>query len=339
MRRPSQRDIARRANVSQTAVSLVLNGKAAEHSISATTEARIRQAMAELSYVPDAAARSLRGGRSDLIGVHTFEPVFPVGPDDYFHEFLVGIEERAVELGRDLVLFASTQRPDGRRSIYGNGSNRLRLADGTVVIGLDRDDDELRRLSAEQYPFVVLGRRDSLPGVASVGVDYVSGVTRVVGMLAAAGHREIAYLRGVKHETPQRDRRTAYTDALSALGASPRWYDIARLGRDHGPARWRADGATAVLVEAAEDAAAVQARADAVGVMLPAQLSVVCLDGVSDPAATHWSQLRIPKRAVGARTLSVLADILDGRLPADHQELHPCEERVVPTTISAPLGD
>ncbi len=357
VRKPSQRDIAERAQVSQTAVSLVVNGKAGEHNISVTTQDRIRRAMAELDYVPDAAARSLRGGRNNLIGVHTYESVFPVRPDDYFHEFLVGIEERAVELGRDLVLFASTQRPDGSRSIYGAGGNRLRLADGTVVIGLERDDDELRRLSAERYPFVVLGRRDSLPEAACVGVDYPPAVRGVVEQLVAAGHRRIAYLRGQDDETPQRDRRAAFTAAVEELGLDAHWFDRAQpggpgepvdpnrpdevgpgeLGSGVDPAAWVASGITAVLVEASEDAPRLARRIAACGVSVPAELSAVVLDAVAPGSvAAHWSQLQIPRRAVGARTLTVLADILDGRLPVDHQELHPLPHQVATTTIARP---
>ncbi|MVA75070.1 LacI family DNA-binding transcriptional regulator [Auraticoccus sp. F435] len=336
MPKPSQRDIAERAQVSQTAVSLVLNGKAGV-SVSAATQARIRRAMAELNYVPDAVARSLRGGRNDLIGVHTYESVFPVGPGDYFHDFLVGIEERAAELGRDLVLFASTQRPDGRRSIYGASGNRLRLADGTVVIGLERDDDELRRLSAEHYPFVVLGRRDSLPEAASVGVDYAPAVEHVVSLLAEAGHRHLAYLRGRKDETPQRDRRTAFSRHVAALGLVEHWYDRADTTESTGPARWVADGITAVVVESPEDAPHVAELAAATGVTVPDQLSAVCLDAVPAGSPTSsWSQLHIPKRAIGARTLTVLTEILDGRLPIDHQELQPCSSDVSLSTIAPP---
>lgn len=335
MRRPSQRDIAQRAGVSQTAVSLVLNGKT--DSISTTTQDRIRRAMTELSYVPDPAARSLRGGRNDLIGVHTYEPVFPVGPDDYFHDFLVGIEQRAVELGRDLVLFASTQRPDGRRSIYGGGTNRLRLADGTVVFGLERDDDELRRLTAERYPFVVLGRRDSLPEVACVGVDYAPAVTTSLTRLAQAGHHRIGYLCGRQDQTPQRDRRDAARTAVDALGIELVRFERTALTADTGPRHWVARGLTAVVVEATEDAPYVERLAREAGIEIPADLSAVCLDAV--PAASEaarWSQLRIPKRAVGARALTVLTDILDGRLPADHRELHPCDDDISPATVAKP---
>src|SRR5512139_2845889 len=133
---PRQSDIARATGVSQATVSIILTGRAAENSIPLITQRKVLEAATELGYVPNVNARSLRGGRNGLIGVHTFEPVFPIRSDDYYNEFLIGIEEQAVQMGLDLVLFASTQREDGTRSIYGKGSNRLRVADGAVLLGI-----------------------------------------------------------------------------------------------------------------------------------------------------------------------------------------------------------
>ena len=59
--RPRQRDIAARAQVSQTTVSLVLNGKSRQYGITAETERRIMAAIAELRYVPSVTAQALRG--------------------------------------------------------------------------------------------------------------------------------------------------------------------------------------------------------------------------------------------------------------------------------------
>ena len=130
---PRQSDIARRAGVSQATVSLVLTGRAAASRIPEATQERIREAMVELDYVPNAAARSLRGGRNNLIGVHTFEPVFPVSPEDYYHEFLNGIEEEAVRAGLDLVLFADIMSC----SIHSRFSVASRLPEKMNCSGMD----------------------------------------------------------------------------------------------------------------------------------------------------------------------------------------------------------
>jgi DNA-binding LacI/PurR family transcriptional regulator len=327
--RPSQRDIARLAGVSQAVVSVVLNGKAETKRITPAIQAKIRAAAAELGYVPDVAARSLRGGRNGLIGVHTFEQVFPVRTDDYYHEFFAGIEEKAVELGQDLVLFASTQRPDGTRSIYASGSNRLRLADGAIILGLERNDEELERLAAEGFPFVFIGRRD-LPGTAVpyVAVDYAAAVADTVDRLASLGHRTVAYLGNEVRRGPQEERRAAFAEQTRRAGlATPmdtltrpeavttEWLD-ALLG----------SGVTALVIETFELTEAVAEAAKRHGCEVPGDLSAVCLDSPppGSPAAV-WSHTAIPRREIGARAVALLIALLDGDIPAGHVEILPCE--------------
>jgi DNA-binding LacI/PurR family transcriptional regulator len=337
--RPSQQDIARLAGVSQAVVSVVLSGKAATKSITPATQARIRAVAAELGYVPDVAARSLRGGRNGLIGVHTFERVFPVQAEDYYHEFLVGIEEQAVAVGQDLVLFASTQRPDGTRSIYNGGASRLRLADGAIILGLERNDDELERLAAEGFPFVFIGRRD-IPGtpVPYVAVDYPAAVRGAIDELLSWGHTAVAYLGGPVAGDPQAQRRTAYAECLRATGLAPTAPMLA--APDQITAEWLTDlrdsGVTAVLVETYELADALAAAAKRQGCEIPADLSVAVLDSVPNgSAAAGWSRTAVPRREMGARAVAVLQSFLDGAVPATHVEILPCDP-LTPGSIARP---
>ncbi|MFI7703178.1 LacI family DNA-binding transcriptional regulator [Nonomuraea sp. NPDC049480] len=333
--RPSQRDIARLAGISQATVSIVLNGRADEYGIAVATQDKVREAMRQLDYVPDVAGRSLRGGRNGLIGVHTFERVFPVRADDYYHGFLVGIEEKAVELGQDLVLFASTQRPDGTRSIYGAGANRLRLADGAIILGLERNDDELVRLAAEGFPFVFIGRRD-LPGaqVPYVAADYAGAIDDVVERLSEAGHTRVGYLGGPLRRGPQEERREAFYRSRLATSRPVLAEAEAVTGR------WLrevlASATTALLIETLELAGAVAAAARDEKVEIPEELSVVCLDILPDsPATRGWSHIPVPKQEMGARAVALLLGLLDGEVPADRHETVACGP-LAGTTIAPP---
>jgi DNA-binding LacI/PurR family transcriptional regulator len=327
--RPSQRDIARLAGVSQAVVSVVLNGKAETKSITPAIQQRIRETAAKLGYTPDIAARSLRGGRNGLIGLHTFEQVFPVRADDYYHEFLAGIEEKAVELGLDLVLFASTQRPDGSRSIYAGGSNRLRLADGSIMLGLERNDEELERLAAEGYPFVFIGRRD-VPGapVPCIAVDYAGAVAEAVDQLAASGHRKLAYLGGVARLTPHEERHTAFAAHTAARGLPTS--DDTFVAPDQVTTGWfdglLASGVTGLVIETYELAEAVAAVAKRSGCDIPTGLSTVCLDSPpSGSPVAAWSYTAIPRREIGARSVALLIALLEDEIRTDHVEMLRCE--------------
>ncbi|QTE29189.1 LacI family DNA-binding transcriptional regulator [Pengzhenrongella sicca] len=311
-RKPSQRDIARLAGVSQAAVSMVVNGKADQYHLAATTQDRVRAAMLEVSYVPSVAGRSLRGGRSGLLGVHTYESVFPVAVDDYYHEFLVGIEQAAVRARQDLILFASTQSADGTRSIYTRSGNRLNLADGAVILGSQQSNEEIARLAAEGYPFVYVGRRE-IPGVnlSFVTAEYAGGVRSVLDAVAAAGHERVAYLAGANAFGPLLERRSGFSAGVQALALHgtidvvdpPESLDAPRLRAMVGA------GITALLVESPELGRALATAAEAAGLTIPSELTIVALDHADNPMP--WSRLAIPRREMGARAIELLLELLD----------------------------
>ncbi|MFB2582409.1 LacI family DNA-binding transcriptional regulator [Herbiconiux sp. P15] len=312
-RTPRQSDIARLAGVSQATVSMVLNGRAESNRIPESTQHRIRESMAELGYVPNIAAQSLRGGRNGLIGVHTFERVFPVSPDDYYHEFLNGIEEQAVAEGLDLVLFASTQRPDGTRTIYGNGSNRLRLADGAIMLGFETNDDELARLVDEGFPFVFIGHRDvagiEIPAVTAA---YADAMRPVAEMLAAAGHRDVAYLATTTRAAAQAERLKGFRQHADEAGIDG--VTVHELAVEAVTADWLRrlvdDGTTAVVVETHDLAHALRRAVAEAGIDVPGALSVVSLD--SDPRGGEvFSTVQVPRREMGRRAVRLLLGVIE----------------------------
>jgi hypothetical protein len=169
-RRPTQADIARLAGVSQATVSLVLNERDTGARISPETRDRVLAVMREWGYVANASARSLAGGRNRIIGVYTFEPVFPTTSVDFYFPFLLGMEQEAAELGHDLLLFTSV---GGERRMYRDGATRLTVADGALLLGRNPNVDEIERLRDSGYPFVYVGHREvSGASVSYVAADY-----------------------------------------------------------------------------------------------------------------------------------------------------------------------
>src|SRR6056297_2228719 len=92
-RRPTQVDVARQAGVSPAVVSTVLNG-AGRGSVRVGPEAaaRVRQAVRELGYVPNPVARNLAGGKNRILGMFTFESIFPIERPNCYSPFLIGFE-------------------------------------------------------------------------------------------------------------------------------------------------------------------------------------------------------------------------------------------------------
>ncbi|MFD7307319.1 LacI family DNA-binding transcriptional regulator [Promicromonospora sp. NPDC059942] len=315
-RAPRQSDVARLAGVSQSAVSRVIGGDTDAARIPEATVRRIQDAIKELGYVPNPTARKLRTGRNRLLGVHTFEAVFPRAREDFYFEFLLGIEERAEEIDHDLVLFTSTGGSDGRRRVYRDGVNRLNVADGAVLLGVAADRAELARLEADGYPFVHIGRRE-VPGtrITCVVPDYESAAAAIVDRLADLGHERVAYLRAGIEEESYADRRRGYESAVARRGL--RDLSPARPGLEDGAldAVWldavAAGAVTAVVADAEWLAHPLAEQLAARGLTVPRDVSVAVLEGVAPDAAVRWDCLQIPRREVGRVAIDTLVGMLD----------------------------
>ncbi|MEO3862501.1 LacI family DNA-binding transcriptional regulator [Acrocarpospora sp. B8E8] len=330
-RRLTQQDIARMAGVSQTTVSLVLNKRGdADVRIAPETRERVLQVIRETGYVADPAARRLAYGRNRILGVFTYEAVFPAESADFYHPFLVGIEECAQEIGCDLLLFTSAKAASGARRRIFNEESRVRLADGCVLLGRTVDREDLARLLAEGIPFVSVGRRDDAGGpVPYVGADYPPAVLALVERAVALGHRRLGYVGAGTGGESMADRLRGFHEGVAATGADGRHFtpDVP-LGDVV------ASGVTAVFVEEYADCVAIATAAAERGVHVPHDLSILTLGALTRPVQidTDFTGFRIPRREMGRRAVQLLAEILEaGGTP---QELLPCE--LVDGTTLAP---
>jgi DNA-binding LacI/PurR family transcriptional regulator len=309
------------AGVSQTTVSIVLNGRSeSDVKIAAETRDRVLRAIAETGYVADPVARRLAARHNRIIGVFTYEPVFPSAQSDFYQPFLVGIEQRAENLGCDLLLLTSTPVVDGRRRIF-HPDNRLRLADGCVLLGRSLDPQELAKLVADGLPFVSIGRRDDAGGpVPYVGADYASGTAKVVRLARTLGHERIAYLGQGGGPESWADRYRGFCDGAAGSDA----YTV-HLNIDETAAALAAvldHGVTAVIAEEAADGVALYHLARERGL----ELSVATLGEptrAAQPTEVTFSGLHIPRQEMGAQAVDVLTALIEGT-PVAIQRLLTC---------------
>jgi DNA-binding LacI/PurR family transcriptional regulator len=351
--RHRQSDIALAAGVSQATVSMVLNGRTGKGAtISADTRDRVLRAAADLGYVANPAARSLAGGRNNLLGVFTFESVFPAESADFYHPFLVGVEREAEAQGYDLVLFTSSAGTDGRRRIYRDNANRLRMSDGCVLLGYEEDRAELDRLAAEDFPFVFIGRRE-VPGqeITYVAADYAGATCEAVSGLAELGHRRVAYLgRGHPDHEPTVDREAGFERARVRHGLDPDpRLRVAMPSGELPAAALEELLASGVTAFATEDDAILRGLLDfavATGRQPPDDFSVVALvDPTPQPLPVLRQQgsgqlevsgLRVPRLEMGAAAVRLLDELLRGPVDAPaRQVVLSC--RVVAGTTTGPV--
>lgn len=314
-RRLTQRRIAELAGVSQATVSLVLNDKADGASrIPEETRDRVLRVLRETGYVADPAARRLAGLGNKILGVFTYEPAFPTESQDFYAPLLSGIEQTAETLGCDLLLFTSAPVVDGTRRLF-HEDNRLRLADGCLLLGVEMDHRELERLVADGFPFVAVGRRD-VTGVPYVAIDYARGTADLVGRAWELGHRRFAFVHVDSRGESVLDRRAGVLDELERRGGAAA-LDLVDAIPHRGDleadwARVRDSGATVLVVETFEWAIRLAALAERDGCSLPRDLSVIVL---SEPGrggdARDFTRLSPPRTELAAAATVLLARLLD----------------------------
>ncbi|MEV1238513.1 LacI family DNA-binding transcriptional regulator [Nonomuraea sp. NPDC049750] len=204
----TQRDVARRAGVSVRTVSNVVNNFAY---VSEETRAQVQQALDELDYRPNLAARSLNRGRSNLLAL-----VLPLDVP-YFTELAAHVVDRAEERGYTVLIDRTEGVAERERQIVMR-RDRSALFDGFIFSPLGLTKDELRDW-AGKCPAVTLGEV-SVEGVDHVAIDDTAAARAATAHLASLGRTRIAAIGVVEkpHGNTSAHRSAGYRQALEEAG-------------------------------------------------------------------------------------------------------------------------
>jgi DNA-binding LacI/PurR family transcriptional regulator len=307
-KRLTQHDIAKLAGVSQATVSLVLNGApTALARIPQETRERVQQVIRTTGYVADPIARRMAKGLNRILGVFTYEPAFPSAQADFFTPFLLGIEEEAQIQNYDLLLLTGAGVGQDRK-IFADG-NRLRIADGCLVLGREFDRAELTRLVSGDYPFVAIGRREDADGpVPYVGGDYANGTRALVEKARVLGHSKLAYVGPPGPAESTADRWAGFYAALgNGLELVLHIETVGSAAGDILDALFGSGATVAFFVELA-DAVRVEAAARARGLSIPGDFSAVVLGSHIRAERSHvqFTAFDIPREEMGRQATAML---------------------------------
>ncbi|MDL4821813.1 LacI family DNA-binding transcriptional regulator [Actinomadura opuntiae] len=205
----TQADVAARAGVARKTVSNVINDY--PH-VSEDVRARVLRAIEELGYRPNHAARSLRSGRSRIIGL-----AVPELDVSYFAELARLVVEVAQERGLTVMIMQTLGHPDRELAVL-NGTT-TQFVEGLIYspVALSGAELEGRR---DRTPIVLLGERSSQGLVDHVGIDNVAAARAATEHLLALGRRRIAFIGSQRKASSEiaRLRTTGYRQALEAGG-------------------------------------------------------------------------------------------------------------------------
>jgi DNA-binding LacI/PurR family transcriptional regulator len=209
--RPTLEAVARRAGVSRATVSRVVNGST---TVAGPIQEAVRQAVRELGYVPNLAARSLVTQRTDSIALILPESATRVFSDDQFFPGIVrGVSQELEAADKQLVLImAGSAASYDRVERYTTG----RHVDGVMFASIHGVDPLPGTLARIGIPVVCSGRPmgRGTPPVPYVDVDSVGGAAQAVRYLLDAGRQRIATIAGPQDMVAGIDRLAGYRDTL-----------------------------------------------------------------------------------------------------------------------------
>ncbi|MFI1098321.1 LacI family DNA-binding transcriptional regulator [Streptomyces sp. NPDC020917] len=316
--RPTSRDVARAAGVSQATVSLVLGGKWRGR-VSEPTARTVRATADELGYRPNLAARSLRLGRT-----RTALLVVPALTHEYFARVYAGTARVAAERGFGVVLYPSPEGIGPARDPFGSARAAIdgviassMAADALAGIGDGGRDGGL--------PLVMLDSDPSAPGEPpTVNLAVADGFRQVTRHLLALGHRRITHLAADIDTWTFRVRGEAVAAELAGVPGAT--LATERCALDIGAARAAAERAlggpgprpTALLCDGDVLAAGACKAARGLGLRVPDDLSVTGFDDLSLAVAVdpELTSVRLPAEEVGAEGMRALLTLLDGGTPS-----------------------
>ncbi|MFE3939434.1 LacI family DNA-binding transcriptional regulator [Streptomyces goshikiensis] len=336
-RRPTIKDIARQAGVSQSAVSFALNDRP---DVSTDTRARIRRVAEELGWQPNSAARALSGERSGAVGLVLARPAHTLGVESFFLQLVSGIQE-VLAAGRIALLFQVVEDIDAECAVYRRWWAERRV-DGVLVVDPRTRDPRPALLEQLALPAVLVGGAGG-GAHSSVWADDARAMTRILEHLHALGHRRITHIAGLPGLAHTARRMASLRTEAARLGLGPD--RVRSVVTDYSDAEGAAatrrvlaepEPPTALVYDNDVMAVAGSAVAAELAIPVPDRLSIVAWDDSALCRVTHprLTALVRDTAAFGRLAAEELLAVLAGGPPrlreAERPRLEPRESTAPP---------
>jgi LacI family transcriptional regulator len=324
MKRPTISDVAKRAGVSKTTVSHVINDT---RFVEETTKQRVFEAIAELGYRPSVVARSLTTNRTETVGV-----VVSDTSNYFFAEVLRGIED--VLMPENYALLVCNTAEILEREVHYLDILIRQRVDGIIAAATSQRWDILAQAEVQHTPVVFVDRSFEGLGGAFVGVDNKMGAYLGTRHLIECGHRQIGILAGFQRLSTMRERLAGFRQALqeSDIPLPEEWVVTSALSIEGGREAMRQiltlpERPTAVFLNNNLLSLGALLAIRELDLRCPEDISVIGFDdhpwaAVSDPPLTV---VRQPAQRLGQVAAQMVLGLINGEQPAESRVLLECE--------------
>ncbi|MEK8129862.1 LacI family DNA-binding transcriptional regulator [Paenibacillus filicis] len=300
-------DVAKKSGLSVVTVSRVINQAG---TVREKNRQKVLQAMKELDYHPNAAARSLARGKTGIIGL-----AITTLNDSFLDAVVKEINDLLAAKGYFLALSISTDV----FSSFDNSMFQEDRVDGVILLSPIQEDEYVMEMKKKKIPFVLLDNQHVHSSVSSVVVNNYKGGYEATKHLIDLGHTEIAHVSGPEPFLASSERCRGYVDAMQEAGLNSLWVDQGDFSIPSGyeaASRWIAAGKLPTAVFAADDFTAlgvIDALKNA-GYRIPADVSVVGFDDQIFAAEfrPRLTTVRQPADKMGKQGVDILLSRIDG---------------------------
>ncbi|KZE73124.1 LacI family transcriptional regulator [Paenibacillus elgii] len=318
-------DVAKKSGLSVVTVSRVLNNSP---SVREKNRQKILQAIKELNYIPNSAARTLVRGKTGVIGL----TITALG-DTVFDCIVKRVNDRLKQSGYFLAISISNETDHELEEASSFLFQEDRV-DGIIVLSPVREEQYIAELEIKGIPYVVIDNQNEHANISTINVDNYKGGYEATKHLLSLGHTRIAHVSGEVLFLSARERQKGFIDALADEGLSPFLIANSRFGIRSGyqvMRDWIQSGQVPTAVFAGDDAIAlgVVEALEAGGYRVPEDVSVIGYDDQELASEVHprLTTIRQPAGQMGEYAVKVLLDKINGL------STEPTKFRLVPELI------
>ncbi|MDK8183060.1 LacI family DNA-binding transcriptional regulator [Paenibacillus sp. UMB4589-SE434] len=301
-------DVAKKAGLSVVTVSRVLNNA---KTVREKNRQKVLQAMKELDYHPNAAARSLAKGKTGVIGV-----IVTTLQDSFLDSVVQNVSSQLKDYGYYLALSVANYPTE-----EGHGTELIQedRVDGLLILSAVHEELYIVELKKRKIPFVLIDNQVMQPSVSCVLVDNLKGGYEATQHLIDLGHKRIAHIRGPAFFLSAHERERGFMQAMAEAGLEPFAVETGDFSITSGyeaMMRWIESGNVPEAIFAADDfmaIGAINALTEA-GYKVPRDVSIVGYDDqiLASQLKPRLTTMKQPAEQIARMAVDVLMKQVNG---------------------------